>query len=55
MRIGRVILIPAILALAVAGSTLGAAAAPPAAGHLNNIHLLAQAPAPAVSGMYYHT
>jgi hypothetical protein len=54
MRIGRVIVIPAILALAVAGSALAGSAAP-AAGHFNNIHLLAQAPAPAVSGMYYHT
>jgi hypothetical protein len=55
MRIGRVIVIPAILALAVAGSTLAGSAAPAAATHLNNIHLLAQAPAPAVTGLYYHS
>jgi hypothetical protein len=55
MRIGRLIAIPTILALAVAGSTLAASASPAATGHVTNIHLSAQAPAPAVSGMYYHT
>jgi hypothetical protein len=55
MRIGRVIIIPTILALTVAGSTLAASATPAAAAHMNNIHLLAQAPASVVSGMYYHS
>lgn len=44
MRIGRVIVIPAILMLGVAGSSLAGTATPAAAVHMSNIHVLAQGP-----------
>jgi hypothetical protein len=47
VRIGRSIVIPAILMLAVAGSAAAASATPAV--------VLAQAPAHAVSGLYYHS
>jgi hypothetical protein len=41
MRIGRVIVIPAIVALGVAGASLTASTAPASAAHVSNIHVLA--------------
>jgi hypothetical protein len=55
MRIGRAILIPAILTLSVAGSTLAATATPAAAGpHVSNVHVLAQGNLPGPD-VYYHS
>ena len=54
MRIGRVIIIPAMLALSVAGSLLTGSAMSAAAGHDASGHV----PAAAVSASpdtYYHT
>jgi hypothetical protein len=51
MRIGRIVIIPAILALGLAGSTLAAAAVPGA--HLSDIH--AQAQGYASPDVYMHT
>jgi hypothetical protein len=53
MRIGRAIVIPAIVALGVAGSALASTAVPATAGHVTNVKVLAQG---AVSGpdVYYH-
>ena len=54
MRIGRLIIIPAIAALGVAGSTLAASAIAVAAGNAPSVH--AQAAAPTQSpDIYYHT
>jgi hypothetical protein len=50
MRIGRTIIIPAILALGAAGSILAGSAMPVAAGHAPSVHVQAVA----ISGMYYH-
>jgi hypothetical protein len=45
MHIGRTIIVPAILALGVAGSLLtGAAAIPAAAGHVATVHVQAASP-----------
>ena len=53
MRIGRAIIIPAILALGVAGAVLPGAEVAMAAGHTPVV--LVHAPAhPMVSGTYYH-
>jgi len=54
MRIGRKVIIPAILALSTAGSILvgsAAAVAPAAAAQASSVHVLAAAKAPSV---YYH-
>jgi hypothetical protein len=53
MRIGRAIIIPAILTLGVAGSTLAVTAAPAVAAHVSNVHVVAQAPE--VSNVFLHT
>jgi hypothetical protein len=54
MRIGLAIVIPAVLTLTVAGSTLAGTAAPAAAAHISTAHLLADGSGSAVSGVYYH-
>jgi hypothetical protein len=51
MRIGRTIIIPAILALGVAGSALSGSAMSTASGHAPTAHVLA---AGATPGIYYH-
>jgi hypothetical protein len=53
MRIGRAIIIPAILTLGVAGSSLAVTATPMAAAHTSNVHVVAQAPE--VSNVFLHT
>ena len=52
MRIRRAIIIPAILALGVAGSILSGSAMAAAAGHAPSVHVPAAA-APANPNMYY--
>jgi hypothetical protein len=52
MRIRRAIIIPAVLALGVAGSLLSGAALPTAAGHPASVHI--QAAAKAAPHMVYH-
>jgi hypothetical protein len=52
MRIGRAIIIPAILALGVAGSTLAGSAMATAAGHAHAVH--AQTHAASIPHVYYH-
>ena len=42
MRIGRVIIIPAILAMGVAGSSVAATASVTASAHLSSVHAQAQ-------------
>jgi hypothetical protein len=54
MRIGRAVIIPAILTLGVAGSSLAATAIPVAAAHVSNVHVLASGHAPAPR-VYQHT
>jgi hypothetical protein len=54
MRIGRAIVIPAILALGVAGWTLASAAAPVAAAHVSTVHVVAQGTT-SDNGVYFHT
>ncbi len=51
MRIGRAIIIPAILALGVAGSILSGSAMPVAAVHAPSVHVEAAVASPDV--MYY--
>ena len=41
MRIGRAIVIPAVLALSVAGSVLSGSVMPAAAGHAPSVHVQA--------------
>jgi hypothetical protein len=54
MRIGRAIIIPAILALGVAGSILAGSAVPVATVHAHSVHL--QSTASSVgTDVYYHT
>ncbi len=53
MRIGRVLIIPAILALGVAGPILAGSAMPAAAVHAPSIHVQAVTVS-SVPGMYYH-
>lgn len=53
MRIGRAIIIPAILVLGVAGSILPGAAMSAAAGHAPSVHAHAVA-ASAGPDLYYH-
>ncbi len=53
MRVGRTIIIPALIALGVAGSALSVPAMATAAGHAPSAHVLAAAPtAPTI---WYHT
>ena len=54
MRVGRAIVLPAALMLAVAGSTLAATAAPAAAGHISSSQVVAQGPGAVTSGVFYH-
>lgn len=53
MRIGRVIVIPAILALGAAGSIAVGSAVPMAAANTAGVHVLAAA-APISPSLYYH-
>ncbi len=53
MRVGRVVLIPVILALSAAGSTLAGSALTVAAGQSPTIHSVADAAA-AAPNLYYH-
>jgi hypothetical protein len=52
MRIGRALIIPAVLALGVAGSVLTGSAMPAAVGHVPSAHVQAAA-APASPDMHY--
>lgn len=54
MRIGRTIVIPALLALGVTGSALSGSVMTAAAGHAPSAHVLAVASS-AAPGTYYHT
>jgi hypothetical protein len=54
MRIRRAIIIPAILALGVAGSVLSGSAMSAAAGHAPSVHVQA-AGSSAAPGVFYHT
>jgi hypothetical protein len=54
MRIGRAIIIPAILALGVAGSVLSGAGIAVAAGHAPAVHVQPAA-AHAVPDTFYHS
>lgn len=51
MRIRRAIVIPAILAAGVAGSTLTGTASTVTAVHTSNVHVIAQVPV----NLYFHT
>ena len=53
MRIGRVLIIPAILALSAAGSILAGSAMPVAAVHAPSVHAQAAAVS-SVPNIYYH-
>ncbi len=53
MRIGRALIIPAILALGVAGSILAGSAMPVAAVHAPSVHVQAVTVS-SVPNMYYH-
>jgi hypothetical protein len=56
MRIGRAIIIPAILALGVAGSTLAGSAIVAAAGSAPSVHALtSHAQADNSPNLYYHS
>jgi hypothetical protein len=54
MRIRRAIIIPVILTLGLAGSSLAGTAAPSAAAHMSSIHVQAQGSA-AVPRVFFHT
>ena len=54
MRIRRALIIPAILALGVAGSALSGSAMAVATGHASGVHVQAAAVASAHPGIYYH-
>jgi hypothetical protein len=54
MRIGRAIIIPAIVALGVAGSVLPGAEIAMAAGHAPAAHVQTAVNS-ALTGVYYHT
>lgn len=54
MRIGRAIIIPAILALGVAGSILSGSVMSAAAGHAPSVHVQAAAGSTDPS-LYFHT
>lgn len=53
MRIGRAIIIPAILALGVAGAVLPGAETAMAAGHTTSVHVHTTIPL-IVSGTFFH-
>jgi hypothetical protein len=53
MRIGRTIIIPAILALSAAGSILAGSAVPVAAAQAPTVHVLSTASS-AIPNTYYH-
>lgn len=53
MRIGRAVIIPAILALVVAGSSQAGTAMPNMALHISNTHVLVRGYVP-VAGVYLH-
>ena len=53
LRIGRAIIIPAVLALSVIGSVLSGGAMPTAAGHPASVHVQAAGSA-AKTHMMYH-
>jgi len=53
MRIGRVLIIPAILALSAAGSILAGSAMPVAAVHAPSVHVQAVTVS-SVPNIYYH-
>lgn len=53
MRIWRAVIIPAILALVVAGSSLAGTAMPDMALHVSNAHVLARGHVPG-TGVYLH-
>ncbi len=53
MRIGRALIIPAILALGAAGSILAGSAMPVAAVHAPSVHVQAVTVS-SVPNMYYH-
>jgi hypothetical protein len=53
MRIGRVLIIPAILALSAAGSILSGSVMPAAAVHAPGVHAQAAAVS-SVPNIYYH-
>jgi hypothetical protein len=53
MRIGRLIIIPAILTLGIAGSSLAAAAAPASAAQASHFHALKHELV--YTGVYCHT
>ena len=53
MRIGRAIIIPAILALSAAGSILAGSAVPVVAAQASSVSVLSAAPA-ATPYVYYH-
>jgi hypothetical protein len=53
MRVGRLVLIPAILALSVTGSTLAGSALSVAVSHSTQIHAQADGAA-AAPNLYYH-
>lgn len=53
MRIGRTIIIPAILALSVAGSILAGSAVPIAAAHAPSAHVVSAASHPRPAVYYY--
>ena len=55
MHIGRAIIIPAVLALGVAGSLLSGAAISASAGHAASVHVQAASAAAAAPRMPYHT
>jgi hypothetical protein len=54
MRIGRAFIIPAIVALGVAGSSLAVTVTPAAAANISSAHVAAQGPL-VVPGVYCHT
>lgn len=54
MRIGRAFIIPAIVALGVAGSSLAVTATPTAATNISAAHVAAQGPL-TVPGVFCHT
>lgn len=54
MRIGRTLIIPAILALGVAGSTVAGSAIAVAGGHVSGTHITAKGSASSPD-IYFHT
>jgi hypothetical protein len=54
MRIGRAIVIPAVLALSVAGSVLSSSVIPAAVGHAPSVHVQAGGSS-VVPTVFYHT